>query len=100
MVEVTNAEREILKKAGVVLLLRYYDEDGEQVYAYVSARGDKFLALRNRQGNIGEPFDLQEYGTVIAFGNGDPAPDVMEYMEREWGFNHEKMLDIRADGGE
>ncbi|MBV8940059.1 MAG: hypothetical protein JO089_09525, partial [Alphaproteobacteria bacterium] len=39
-------------------------------------------------------FYPEEYGIVLASGEGDPDNEIRERMTRDYGFNHENMLDI------
>ena len=39
-------------------------------------------------------FYPEDYGVIVEAGEGEPAPEVRERMERDYGFNHEMMIDI------
>lgn len=39
-------------------------------------------------------FYPEEYGIIIEAGQGEPSAEIRARMERDYGFNHEAMLDI------
>lgn len=42
-------------------------------------------------------FNPEEFGTVLAAGEGDPPPHVKDYMEEEFGFQHDSPLTVSID---
>lgn len=75
-----------------VLLVRGESPEGEPVYAYVAVRADKLDAFVQAQAQ--EPFYPDEHGVIVESGVGEPSQEVRERMERDYGFNHETMLDM------
>ncbi|MEJ0009856.1 MAG: hypothetical protein WDN72_04605 [Alphaproteobacteria bacterium] len=72
--------------------MRGEDPQGNPIYAYVGVRADKleeFMAAQQKG-----LFYPEEYGVVIESGTGEPPPEIQLKMERDYGFNHEAMLDI------
>ena len=66
---------------------------GVPIWAYVAVRLidlEKFIEAQ-QSGN----FDPEEFGVIVEAGEGDSPPsEVVERMEKEYGFNHEKMLNL------
>ncbi len=92
MSDLSRSEKMLAEKTVCVLLVRGEDPDGAPIYAYVGVRADKLQAFMEAQ-NSGM-FYPEEHGVIIEAGKGEPDADVRAKMEREYGFNHEGMLDI------
>ncbi len=92
MSELSRSDKILAEKTVCVLLVRGEDPDGQPIYAYVGVRADKLQAFMEAQ-NSGL-FYPEEHGVVIESGTGVPDADVRARMERDYGFNHEGMLDI------
>lgn len=92
MNELNRSDKILAEKTVCVLLVRGEDPDGAAIYAYVGVRADKLKDFMEaqRQGL----FYPEEHGVVIESGHGVPDADVRARMERDYGFNHEGMLDI------
>lgn len=88
----STAHKLALKEGIIVVLLRGYNPERERQYAYVAVRGDRVAAFKKA---LQKPtFVLDDYGIILASGTGDPAPETMDRMEREYGFDHAGMLTI------
>jgi hypothetical protein len=90
--DLSRSEKMLAEKTVCVLLVRGEDPDGAPIYAYVGVRADKLQAFMDAQ-NSGM-FYPEEHGIIIESGQGEPNAEVRAKMEREYGFNHEGMLDI------
>ena len=90
MEKLTRSEQMIAEKTVCVLLLRGTDGEGQRIYAYVAVRADKLEAFMAAQAQ--SIFSPEEYGMILESGTGDPSPEICEKMEKEYGFNHEKMM--------
>ena len=92
MTELSRSEKILAEKTVCVLLVRGESPSGAPIYAYVGVRADKleeFMEAQNRG-----TFYPEEYGVIIESGEGEPTAEVRVRMEREYGFNHDAMLDI------
>ncbi len=92
MDELSRSEKILAEKTVCVLLVRGEDPDGAPIYAYVGVRADKLKPFMEAQAQ--GLFYPEEYGIVIEAGHGEPSPEVRLKMERDYGFNHDAMLDI------
>ncbi len=92
MSDLSRSEKILAEKTVCVLLVRGEDPDGAPIYAYVGVRADKLKEFMEAQ-NSGL-FYPEEHGVIIEAGHGEPSPEIREKMERDYGFNHEGMLDI------
>ncbi len=90
--DLSRSEKMLAEKTVCVLLVRGEDPDGAPIYAYVGVRADKLKEFMEAQ-NSGM-FYPEEHGVIIEAGTGEPTAEIREKMEREYGFNHEGMLDI------
>lgn len=92
MVKLSRSEQIIAEKTVCVLLVRGENPDGQPIFAYVAVRADKLEEFMAAQKS--GLFYPEEYGVIIESGEGEPSAEVREKMEREYGFNHNQMLDI------
>lgn len=92
MSELSRSEKMLAEKTVCVLLVRGEDPDGAPIYAYVGVRADKLKEFMEAQQK--GMFYPEEHGVIIESGHGEPTADVREKMERDYGFNHDGMLDI------
>lgn len=92
MSELSRSDKILAEKTVCVLLVRGEDPHGAPIYAYVGVRADKLQSFMEAQ-NSGM-FYPEEHGVVIESGEGLPSPEVRARMEKEYGFNHDGMLDI------
>lgn len=90
--ELSRSDKILAEKTVCVLLVRGEDPDGNPIYAYVGVRADKLQSFMEAQSR--GLFYPEEHGVVIESGTGIPDPEVRARMERDYGFNHEGMLDI------
>lgn len=72
--------------------MRGEDPDGAPIYAYVGVRADKLKPFMEAQAS--GLFYPEQYGIIIEAGVGEPSAEVRLKMERDYGFNHDAMLDI------
>lgn len=92
MSDLSRSDKILAEKTVCVLLVRGEDPDGKPIYAYVGVRADKLQGFMEAQQK--GLFYPEEFGVVIESGFGEPPPEVRVKMERDYGFNHEGMLDI------
>ena len=90
--ELSRSEKMIAEKTVCILLVRGENDDGQPIYAYVGVRADRLEDFMQAQ-NSGT-FYPEEYGVIIESGEGEPSEDVKEKMRKEYGFNHDTMVDI------
>lgn len=88
----STIQRLIAEKTVCVVLVRSEDTEGNQLFAYMAVRADKLPEFIEAQ-NSGT-FYPEDFGIVIEMGEGEPSSEIREKMQREYGFNHEAMLDI------
>jgi len=87
----------VAEKTVCIMLMRGESPDGGAIYAYVAVRADKleeFMAAQKAG-----TFYPEDYGVIVESGEGEPPEDVRERMERDYGFNHQAMVDIPDEGG-
>ena len=92
MAKLTRSEQIVAEKTVCVLLVRGESPDGKKIFAYVAIRADKLESFMEAQKQ--GTFYPEDYGIVIEAGEGDPSDEVKQKMTKEYGFNHEAMLDI------
>jgi len=90
--ELSRSDKILAEKTVCVLLVRGEDPDGNPIFAYVGVRADKLQSFMEAQAQ--GTFYPEEHGVVIESGQGLPNPEIRAKMEKEYGFNHEGMLDI------
>lgn len=92
MTELSPEQQEVAEQTVCVLLVRGENPDGESIYAYVAVRVDKLEEFMAAQAS--GAFHPEDYGVIIEAGEGEPSLAVRRKMETEYGFNHDKMVDI------
>lgn len=92
MADLSRSEKMIAEKTVCILLVRGESPDGEPIFAYVGVRADKLEEFMQAQKN--GMFYPEDYGVIIESGLGEPNAEIREKMEKEYGFNHQKMIDI------
>lgn len=97
MSKLSKTEQIIAEKTVCVLLVRGENLEGERIFAYMAVRADKLESFIEAQKK--GTFYPEEYGIVIESGIGEPSSEVKEKMTKEYGFNHEAMLDIETPQG-
>lgn len=90
--ELSRSEKILAEKTVCVLLVRGEDQEGQSIYAYVGVRADKLKPFMDAQAK--GLFYPEEFGVVVESGVGEPDAEVRARMERDYGFNHDGMLDI------
>jgi hypothetical protein len=88
----STVQRLIAEKTVCVVLVRGENSEVNQMFAYMAVRADKLPKFIEAQ-NSGM-FYPEDFGVVIEAGEGEPSPEIREKMRREYGFNHDSMLDI------
>ncbi len=97
MTKLSRSEQIIAEKTVCVLLVRGESPDGQKIFAYMAVRADKLESFIEAQKS--GTFYPEDYGIIIESGFGDPSDEVKEKMTKEYGFNHEAMLDIDSPEG-
>lgn len=92
MADLSRSEQLLAEKTMCILLLRGSDANKEDIWAYVGVRADKLEEFMKAQES--ESFNPEDYGVIIRSGSGEPSDEDKEYMTKEYGFNHEAMIDI------
>lgn len=87
-----HSERNASEKAVCILLVRGESPDAKPIYAYVAVRADRLQEFMDAQKT--DTFYPEDYGVIVEAGEGEPDDVVREKMEREYGFNHQAMVDI------
>jgi len=71
----------------VMVLCQGENEQGHAFWAYILIKPSMARAFREACGK--EAFNLEDYGTVIEYGEGDEVPlHVQNRMERFYGADH------------
>ncbi len=97
MSKLSRAEQIIAEKTVCVLLVRGENPDGERIFAYMAVRADRLESFIEAQKS--GAFYPEDFGIVIESGLGEPSEEIKEKMTKEYGFNHEAMLDIDTPQG-
>ncbi len=97
MTKLTRSEQIIAEKTVFVLLVRGENPDKSPIYAYVAVRADKLEEFMEAQKT--GMFYPEDYGVIIESGEGEPTPEIRAKMEKEYGFNHELMVDVPDEKG-
>ena len=92
MTKLSRTEQIIAEKTVCVLLVRGESPEGKKIFAYIAIRADKLESFMEAQKQ--GTFYPEDYGIVLEAGEGEPADDVKTRMTKEYGFNHEAMLDL------
>lgn len=92
MSKLTRTEQIIAEKTVCILLVRGENPDGHKIYAYVAIRADKLESFMEAQKD--GTFYPEDYGIIIESGEGEPTDEIKAKMTKEYGFNHDAMLDI------
>jgi hypothetical protein len=90
--KLSRTEQIIAEKTVCVLLVRGESPAGEKMFAYMAVRADKLESFIEAQKS--GTFYPEDYGVVIESGIGEPSDEVKQKMTKEYGFNHEAMLDL------
>jgi len=90
--KLTRTEQIIAEKTVCVLLVRGESPDGKKIFAYIAIRADKLESFMEAQKQ--GTFYPEDYGIVLESGEGEPSDEVKVKMTKEYGFNHEAMLDL------
>ena len=88
----TKSEQIIAEKTVCILLVRGESPEGKPIYAYVAVRADNLENFMEAQKS--GMFYPEDFGVIVEAGEGEPAAEVREKMENEYGFNHQMMVDI------
>lgn len=94
MAKLSKTEQIIAEKTVCVLLVRGESLEGERIFAYMAVRADKLESFIEAQKS--GTFYPEEYGIIIESGVGEPSAEIREKMTKEYGFNHDAMLDINT----
>lgn len=94
MSKLTRTEQIIAEKTVCILLVRGENPDGKKIYAYVAIRADKLESFMEAQ--KAGTFYPEEYGMIVESGEGEPSDEVKAKMTKEYGFNHDAMMDIAS----
>lgn len=71
----------------ITVLCQGYNRQGRRFWAYMQLKPSMAEAFHEAQES--GCFALEDYGTVIAFGEGEEVPvEIQRHMEREFGVNH------------
>lgn len=97
MTKLTRSEQIIAEKTVFVLLVRGENPDKSPIYAYVAVRADKLEEFMEAQKT--GMFYPEDYGVIIESGEGEPTPEIRAKMEKEYGFNHELMVNVPDEKG-
>ncbi len=92
MGKLTQSEQIVAEKTVCILLVRGEDPKGMPIFAYVAVRADKLESFMEAQKH--GLFYPEDYGVIVEAGEGEPTDDIRQKMEKEYGFNHQMMVDI------
>lgn len=92
MTELSRSEQMLAEKTVCILLVRGENPDGEGIYAYVAVRADRLEEFMQAQKN--GLFYPEDYGVIVESGIGEPTDEIRQKMEKEYGFNHQMMVDV------
>lgn len=92
MSKLSRAEQIVAEKTVCVLLVRGENLEGERIFAYMAVRADRLESFIAAQKS--GTFYPDDYGVIIESGVGEPSEEIREKMTKEYGFNHDNMLDI------
>ncbi len=92
MTKLTKTEQIIAEKTVCILLIRGESPDGKKIYAYLAIRADKLQGFMEAQQS--GTFYPEDHGMVLDSGEGEPSDEIKQKMTKEYGFNHDAMLDL------
>lgn len=92
MSKLTASEQIIAEKTVCILLIRGENAEGEKLYAYIAVRADRLQDFMEAQKS--GTFFPEDYGMILESGVGEPSDEVKAKMTKEYGFNHDAMVDI------
>lgn len=92
MEKLTRSEQILAQRAVCVLLVRGETIEAKRVFAYVAVRADMLQEFLEAQRS--GVFYPEEYGIILEAGEGEPSDEIREKMTKEYGFNHDGMLDL------
>ncbi len=92
MPKLSRSEQIIAEKTVCVLLVRGESPESSPIYAYVAVRADRLEEFMQAQ--QGGMFYPEDFGVIIESGEGEPSTEVRQRMEKDYGFNHDMMIDI------
>jgi len=90
--KLSRTEQIIAEKTVCILLVRGETPEGTKIFAYVAIRADKLESFMEAQKQ--GTFYPEDYGIVIESGEGEPSAEIKTKMTKEYGFNHDAMMDI------
>jgi hypothetical protein len=83
----------IAEEKATVVLVRGSGHDAAQVFAFVALERPQLEPFMQA---LKQPvFDPSDYGMVIIGGEGEPGPDLLALMEKEFQFTLEGALEAR-----
>lgn len=68
---------------GVIELIQGTDDEGEEVYAYISIPLADYPIYREISAS-GEIFDPTQFGTLLAHGRGEPPPSLARKLAAKY----------------
>ena len=80
-----------------VLLVRGENPAGTQTFAYIAVRADKLPELMKAPKS--GMFYPEDFGIILASGEGKPSEEIRRMMQTEYGFDHDGMIEIPDAGG-
>jgi|GEM_PF-1474461 len=96
MAQETTAQQQE-QPQGIIELCNGTTEDGTKFYAYILVRPDKYMEFKQKI-QSGEAIKFEEYGEIIAAGEGEEPPeDVKNAMEEQFGADHNFMQKVEDE---
>ncbi|GAB4307688.1 MAG: hypothetical protein Kow00117_00910 [Phototrophicales bacterium] len=80
-----------LDKAFSIVRIFSHDSAGNPVYAYVNVRGDRIENLL-KQGSNDNAFNVSQFSTLVANGEGFPTPDVEQKLLNDYLFGDDCLV--------
>lgn len=71
----------------IMILCRGMGADGKPCWAYMCIKPSMAKSFKDARDK--GAFDIEDYGTIIEYGEGvNPPDEIKQRMEREYGMNH------------
>lgn len=77
-----------LQSGHVVFRHNGFLTNGIAFYLYIAVKGTQLTSYKALLGNASPSLeDLRKVGTIVAFGEGEPSPEVMKKLAKDYGVN-------------
>ena len=97
MTPISHRQKLQAQKIAVIVFLEGKSVEGDPIFYYLGVRIDKLQAFIKVQ-KTGKAFHPEEYGIIIAEGEGQPDDKLKQFMTDEYGFDHNSQVVSKPNG--